>query len=64
VPAVVFVRGLKSADAALSEGDIKNANVTDSYSVFGDASLEYILEMIGRETGPSSLKDLLVSSGR
>lgn len=64
VPAVVFARGLKSADAALSEGDMKNTNVTDSYSVFGDSSLEYILEMIGRETGASSLNDILVSSGR
>jgi len=61
VPAVVFVRGLKSADASLSEGDMKNSNVTDSCTVFGDASLEFILEMIGRETGASSLKGLLAS---
>ena len=59
VPAVVYVRGIKSADAALSEGDMKNTSVTDSYTVIGDASLEYILEMIGRESGASSLKDLI-----
>ena len=61
VPTVVFVRGLKSADASLSEGDMQNTNVTDSHAVFGDASLEYILEMISRETGASSLKGLLAS---
>jgi hypothetical protein len=64
VPAVVFVRGLRSADAALSEGDIKNTDVTDSYTIDGDASLEYILRMIGRETGASSLKKLLIPVNR
>jgi type-F conjugative transfer system pilin assembly protein TrbC len=58
VPAVVFVQGLKSADAALSEGDMKNTDVTNSYTVNGDASLEYILQMMERETGASSLKRL------
>ena len=60
VPAVVYVEGIKSVDAALSEGDAKNTNVTSSYTVFGDASLEYALEMIGRESGGSSIKDLVV----
>lgn len=59
VPAVVYVRGIKSIDAAQSEGDMKNTNVTGSYTVFGDASLEYVLEMIGRESGVSSLKELV-----
>lgn len=60
VPAVVYVEGIKSVDAALSEGDAKNTNVTSSYTVFGDASLEYVLEMIGRESGVSPIKDLVV----
>ena len=61
VPAVVFVRGLDSADPALSEGSVENARVTDSYAIYGDASLEYVLEVIGRESGASSLKDILTS---
>lgn len=60
VPAVVFARGLKSADVSLSEGDVKNTGVSDSFTVFGDASLEYILQVIGRESGASSLKALLL----
>lgn len=58
VPAVVFARGVKAENPGLSEGDTKNADVTDSYTVYGDASFEYILEMIGRESGASSLRSL------
>jgi type-F conjugative transfer system pilin assembly protein TrbC len=59
VPSVVFARGVKTENPGLSEGDTKNAEVTDNYTIYGDASLEYILQMIGRESGASSLKDLL-----
>jgi len=59
VPAVVFARGVKAENPGLSEGDIKNTDITDSYTVYGDASLEYILQAIGRESGASSLKKLL-----
>ena len=59
VPAVVFAKGVKAENPGLSEGDIKNTDVTDSYTVYGDASLEYILQVIGRESGTSSLKELL-----
>jgi conjugal transfer pilus assembly protein TrbC len=64
VPAVVFVRGGESTDAVLSEGDVKNTNTTDSYTVYGDASLEYILQAIGRETGAASLKLLPFPASR
>lgn len=59
VPAVVFARGIKSVDLKLSEGDVKNANITESYTLFGDASLEYILERFSRESGDVSIKKLL-----
>ena len=59
VPAVVFARGVKAENPGLSEGDAKNAEVTDRYTGYGDASLEYILQVIGRESGASSLKALL-----
>nr|WP_281287724.1 type-F conjugative transfer system pilin assembly protein TrbC [Geobacter argillaceus] len=61
VPAVVFARGVKAENPGLSEGDSKNTEVAASYTVYGDASLEYILQSIGRESGSSSLKELLVS---
>jgi hypothetical protein len=59
VPAVVFAKGVKAENPGLSEGDIKNTYVTDSYTVYGDASLEYILQVIRRESGTLSLKELL-----
>lgn len=61
VPAVVFARGVKAENPGLSEGDSKNTEVANSYTVYGDASLEYILQSIGRESGASSLKELLAS---
>jgi type-F conjugative transfer system pilin assembly protein TrbC len=59
VPAVVFAKGVKADNPGLSEGDMKNAEVTDSYTVYGDASLEYILQVTARQSGASSLKVLL-----
>jgi len=54
VPAVVFVLGVKSADAALSEGDVENTGGTASYTAYGDASLEYIFQMMSRESATST----------
>lgn len=59
VPAVVYAQGVKAEDPGLSEGDARNAKLTESFTVYGDASLEYILEMIGRETASPSLKGLV-----
>jgi type-F conjugative transfer system pilin assembly protein TrbC len=64
VPAVVFARGVRAENPGLSEGDIKNTDISDSYSLYGDASLEYILQAIQRESGASSLKELLAAGGR
>lgn len=59
VPAVVYAQGVKAEDPGLSEGDVRNAKLTESFTVYGDASLEYILELIGRETGSPSLQGLV-----
>ena len=64
VPAVVYVRGVKADDAALSEGDAKNTSIAENHTVYGDASLEYLLEQIQRETGSRTLADLLTASTR
>jgi type-F conjugative transfer system pilin assembly protein TrbC len=58
VPAVVYARGVKAEDVGLSEGDSKNTAISESHAAFGDASLEYLLDQIQRETGARSLKDL------
>jgi len=59
VPAVVYAKGLKADDLALSEGDSRNATITEHHAVYGDASLEYLIEQIQRETGVHSLTALL-----
>lgn len=58
VPAVVYARGIKAQDASLSEGDSNNADVSEHWSAFGDASLEYIIDQIQRESGSQSLLNL------
>ena len=55
VPAVVYARGVKAEDAGLSEGDAKNAAVSEFWSAFGDASLEYIVDQMQRESGSEGL---------
>ena len=64
VPAIVYARGVKAEDAALSEGDSKNTSITENYTVYGDASLEYLIDQIQRETGSLTLADLLTVSTR
>ncbi len=64
VPAVVYVCGVKAEDAALSEGDSRNTGISESHTVFGDASLEYLIEQIQRETGAQTLTNLLTTSSQ
>jgi type-F conjugative transfer system pilin assembly protein TrbC len=64
VPAVIYVRGIKAEDSGLSEGDTKNTAIAESHTVFGDASLEYLIEQIQRETGAQTLTKLLTTSSR
>jgi hypothetical protein len=62
VPAVVYAKGIKIQDASLSEGDSNNATASEHWSAFGDASLEYIVDKIQRETGSQGLLKLVGSS--
>jgi type-F conjugative transfer system pilin assembly protein TrbC len=62
VPAVVYARGVKAEDAGLSEGDAKNAAVSEYWLAFGDASLEYIVEQMQRGSDSQGLLKLLDSS--
>jgi len=59
VPAVVYVKGLSVADQAMSEGIGSNAKASDFYVVYGDASLDYVLERIHKETKSKSIENIL-----
>jgi type-F conjugative transfer system pilin assembly protein TrbC len=58
VPAVVYARGVHPATAGASEGDA-GTGVASHYSIYGDASFEYMLEKISREAGSASLKGMV-----
>lgn len=55
VPAVVYAREVKTGDASLSEGDITNAEIGKFWTAYGDASLEYLVDQIQRDSGSQSL---------
>ncbi len=57
VPAVTYARGVSVQDAQMSEGREENSTVRNFYTVYGDVSLEYALELFSRESG-DSLKGL------
>lgn len=58
VPAVVFARGVKPETPESSEGDT-GSSLSSHTTIYGDASLEYMLDQIRRDTGSASLKGLL-----
>lgn len=62
VPAVVYAQGVTAGDAGLSEGDTANTKVSGSFTAFGDASLEYLLDQLRRESGSASLAALLTAT--
>jgi len=59
VPAVVYARGVNRSLPDESEG-LPGTTVASNTTVYGDASLEYILDLIRRETGSKSLASLAV----
>ena len=58
VPAVVYARDLLVADPAISEGLDTNASLSPHYIVYGDASLDYVLSVIYRETQSVSINKI------
>jgi len=59
VPAVVYVTGVTTNHPEMSEGILEAASVGQSYTVYGDASLEYLLERIQKESGGRSLAGMI-----
>ncbi len=59
VPAFVYVPEININDTGMSEGQDTNAEVSDYYVSYGDASLEHILGLIHKETGSKSVGGVL-----
>jgi type-F conjugative transfer system pilin assembly protein TrbC len=56
VPSFVYVKGIKSSNPDMSEGDLKNlSTLGDVYKVAGDASLKYVLSKIADEAQSGQL---------
>ncbi len=58
VPAAVYAPDVRITDPALSEGMEGNAKTDDHYALYGDASLDYILETFRNESGRRSIEPL------
>lgn len=61
VPAVVYVPNTKVADQLMSEGDPNNAKHGEYHVVYGDAALDYLIEVIYEHTRQKSLESVLAT---
>jgi len=60
VPAITYVQGVNMLDATMSEGKTDNLTGSqESYTVYGDVSLEYALEQIRKETKAEGVTKVL-----
>lgn len=59
VPAVVYATDVNVMDVQMSEGLESNTEVSNYYVLYGDASLEYVLDTIQKETKSKSIEELL-----
>lgn len=59
VPTIVYATDVSVVDHEMSEGKDDNAKTGKFYSVRGDASLEYILELIRKETKSPSIENTI-----
>jgi type-F conjugative transfer system pilin assembly protein TrbC len=61
VPAVVYVTGINVLDVEMSEGLENNTEVSNYYVLYGDASLEYMLDTMHKETKSKSIEGLMTA---
>ncbi|MBV6506476.1 MAG: hypothetical protein ILNGONEN_02053 [Syntrophorhabdaceae bacterium] len=61
VPALVYVPHTNVTDQYMSEGDPNNAKHQEYHVVYGDASLDYLLEVIYEHTGQKSLESIIAT---
>lgn len=60
-PAFVYVPHLDVFDRHKSEGLEENSKISDFYVLYGDASFDYVLEVLHRETNSQSLEKLMTA---
>jgi len=61
VPSVVYAADVNVVDVQMSEGLEGNAVVSDYYVLYGDASLEYVLDTMHKEIKSKSIERLLTT---
>jgi conjugal transfer pilus assembly protein TrbC len=61
VPAVVYATDVNVMDVQMSEGLESNTEMSNYYVLYGDASLEYVLDTIQKETKSKSIERLLTA---
>jgi conjugal transfer pilus assembly protein TrbC len=61
VPAVVYATDVNVMDVQMSEGLESNTEMSNYYVLYGDASLEYVLDTIQKETKSASIERLLTA---
>ena len=60
VPAITYVQGVNMLDTTMSEGKTDNLTGSqESYTVYGDVSLEYALEQIRKKTKADGITKIL-----
>jgi type-F conjugative transfer system pilin assembly protein TrbC len=61
VPAIVYVPDVRITDSSLSEGMAENVKTGEHYTLYGDASLEHVLEVFQKESKSRSIALLIES---
>ncbi len=59
VPAVVYATGVNVLQPEMSEGLHENVEIGNSYTVYGDASFDYLLEQINKKVKSKSLESMI-----
>jgi len=59
VPAVAYATGVNVLQPEMSEGLLETVEVGKSYTVYGDASFDYLLEQINKEAKSRSLESMI-----
>lgn len=61
VPAFVYVEHIDVMDIDMSEGEKENVSASNYYTVYGDASLEHIFDVLLKATKSPSIEGLLLT---
>ena len=59
VPAIVYATSVNIIEPGMSEGLRETATVGQTYTVYGDASFDYLLEQINKKAKSKSLESMI-----